>query len=79
MSFNFEIVVFYISVCNAGHYKNGNDCEMCTRNTIKSTTGDAADCNADKPCDGVTEVSDANHTYCGLYTNIFFTIECKNT
>ena len=48
---------------------------MCTGNTNKSTIGDAADCNTDTPCDGVT---DANHTHCGLYTNILFTIECKN-
>ena len=61
-----SLYYFLNSVCNAGHYKNGNNCEMCTGNTIKSTIGDAADCNADTPCDGVTEVPDANYTNCGL-------------
>ena len=55
-----------ISVLYVGHHKNGNDCEMCTGNTIKSKIGDASDCSADTPCDGVTEVPDANHTHCGL-------------
>ena len=64
-------VLSMIVVCNVGYYKNGNDCEMCTGNTIKSTPGDAVDCNGDTLCDGVTEVPDANHTNCGLYS-IFF-------
>ena len=42
---------------------------MCTRNTIKSTIGDAADCNTDTPCDGETEVPDVDHSARGKYRN----------
>ena len=62
--------MFYISVCNAGLYKNGNDCEICSGNTIKPKTGDAISCNTDTPCDGVTKVPDVSHTNCGLCSPI---------
>ena len=40
---------------------------MCIGNTIKSAPGDAADCSADAPCDGVTTEPNAGHTACGIY------------
>ena len=55
----------YIVVCNAGYYKSGSSCQLCTGNTIKSTIGDASDCDADTSCDGTTKVPNAEHTACG--------------
>ena len=34
-------------------------------NTIKSVQGDASDCNAETPCDGVSNEGNAEHTACG--------------
>ena len=49
--------------CNAGYYGNGSDdCTLCPDNTIKSTRGDAPDCNA---CDGVSNEANTEHTACG--------------
>ena len=59
-----------ISVCNAGYYKTGSNCELCTRNTIKSMTGDATDCNTDAACDGTTKVPNSGHTLCGKDANL---------
>ena len=56
---------FVISVCNAGYYKNGTDCELCTGNKIKSMIGDAADCDDDARCDGITNIPNQSHTTCG--------------
>ena len=60
-----NLCCFLISVCNAGYYKNGTDCELCTGNKIKSMTGDATDCNADTACDGITKVPNSVRTTCG--------------
>ena len=38
---------------------------MCTGNEIKSTPGDATNCSADPPCDGITSVPNAEHSACG--------------
>ena len=38
---------------------------MCTGNTIKKTTGNAQNCDADEPCNGETTVPNQNHTDCG--------------
>ena len=40
---------------------------MCTGNTIKRETGDADNCDADVPCDGVITVPNAGHTACGKF------------
>ena len=61
-----NLCCFLISVCNAGYFKNGTDCELCTGNMIKSVRGDAMDCNDDEPCSGVKKVPDTNHTICGV-------------
>ena len=39
---------------------------MCTGNTIKTTVGNTANCNA--TCDGIKEVANENHTMCGEFT-----------
>ena len=65
-------MVWFIVVCNAGHYKNGGECEMCSGNTIKSMTGDATDCNTDAACDGTTKVPNEGHTVCGKDVNIIY-------
>ena len=59
-----------IQECNAGNYKSGNSCLMCTANTIKSTSGDTVNCLANPPCNGVGKIPDQNHTKCG--GKIFF-------
>ena len=51
-------------MCNVGHYLNGSVCEICTGNEIKSTPGDATNCSADAPCDGVTSFPNADHSAC---------------
>ena len=38
---------------------------MCTENKIKTMKGDAADCDDDPACDGVSEIPNAVHTACG--------------
>ena len=40
-------------------------CIKCTGNTIKSTAGNAENCEADSACDGMTTVPNENHTACG--------------
>ena len=40
---------------------------MCPGNEIKTMTGDALDCSAGPPCDGVTQEPNDQHTECGLY------------
>ena len=45
-----------ISVCKAGYYENGVFCVLCSGNKIKTTVGDATDCDVDTPCDGTTKV-----------------------
>ena len=62
---NYILYSYKSSVCNAGYYKSGSSCEQCTGNKIKTTAGDATNCDADEPCDGVGEVPNANHTTCG--------------
>ena len=52
--------------CNAGNYGNvTTTCTLCPGNTIKSVQGDASDCNAETPCDGVSNEPNAGHTACG--------------
>ena len=62
-------MVWFVVDCNAGYYKNGSDCVLCTGNTIKSMTGDAADCNNDTACDATTKVPNSGHTACGKNIN----------
>ena len=38
---------------------------MCAGNTIKTTAGNVANCDADDACDGMTTVPNENHTACG--------------
>ena len=59
-------------VCNAGYYKTGSSCELCTGNKIKSMRGDSADCTTDTTCDGTTKVPNLGHTACGNPNVIFF-------
>ena len=54
-----------VSVCNAGYYKSGGSCVLCTNNTIKSSAGNATNCDADTACDGTTTVPNSDHTACG--------------
>ena len=58
-------LVSFIPVCKAGYYSSGSSCTLCTGNEIKSTPGDAADCSADTPCDGITSVPNDEHSTCG--------------
>ena len=57
-----------ISVCNAGYYKNGSNCDLCSGNTIKLSPGDDTDCY--DACDGITEVPNVRRTDCSKF-NIF--------
>ena len=54
------------SVCNAGYYRDGSDCVMCTDNTIKKLAGNEPHCDSDPPCNGTTTVPNRNHTACGI-------------
>ena len=66
-------MVWFIVVCNAAYYKNGSDCELCTGYTIKSMTGDAADCNNDTACDGTKNLPNSGHTACSkIHRNVVF-------
>ena len=53
------------SVCNAGYYKSGGSCELCTGNKIKTSVGDRAHCDDDTACDGDSQVPNDGHTTCG--------------
>ena len=59
--------VYFFSVCNVGLYWTGSACELCAGNEIKSTPGDATNCSADAPCDGVTSVPNDDHSACGEF------------
>ena len=50
-----------IVVCNAGYFKNGESCTLCTGNQFKPQAGDAGSC---QNC-GSTTVANAQHTACG--------------
>ena len=64
---------FFVTECNAGYYGSGNDtCTLCPGNTIKSVQGDASGCNAETPCDCVSNEVNAEHTACGEYPIVFF-------
>ena len=52
-------------MCNTGYYKSGSSCVLCPEYTIKTAIGNAEDCDADAPCDGVAMVPNENHTDCG--------------
>ena len=59
-------LTMYFTECNAGYYGSANDtCTKCSGNEIKSSQGDARDCSADPPCDGVSSEVNAEHTACG--------------
>ena len=61
--------------CGAGFFRNGPLCTMCPGNEIKTMPGDAPDCSADPPCDGVTQEPNDQHTQCGLYfLSVFKTV-----
>ena len=70
--------------CEAGYYKTNTTpprCEMCTGNTIKTTVGDAGNCDADQPCDGIKTIPNNNHTACGnfyQFTSMHITIKIKD-
>ena len=55
----------FILVCNAGYYKVGISCELCTGNKMKSITGDSADCETS--CNGNTNIPNGAHTSCGKF------------
>ena len=50
--------------CEAGYYKNGVACSLCPGNKIKTTVGDASNCDADPPCNGTNQVPNSGHTAC---------------
>ena len=56
-------------VCHPGYFHSGSDCIMCSGNKIKILAGNAPNCDADLPCDGLTNVPNAQHTDCGLLMN----------
>ena len=57
---------FYVVVCHAGYFYEGPGCTLCIGNTIKTTAGNAANCEADPACDGVMTVPTDDHTGCGM-------------
>ena len=57
--------IVLILVCNAGYYRDGSACLLCTDNNIKMLAGNEPHCDTDPPCDGVSTVSNENHTACG--------------
>ena len=58
-------VNIFVSVCNAGYYRDGSACLLCTDDKIKTLAGNEPHCDTDQPCDGVSTVSNENHTACG--------------
>ena len=66
---NFKLVsvllMTFFVVCHAGHYRIGSQCLLCNGNTIKTTKGNALNCDEDPTCDGVSTVPNENHTTCG--------------
>ena len=63
---NVDIRVCVFTECKAGYYGSANDtCTNCSGKEIKSSQGDAPDCSADPPCDGVSNDPNAEHTACG--------------
>ena len=56
-----------IPVCIPGYFCDGSSCTMCTGNTIKTSAGNATNCDADPPCDDVKTVPNVNHTDCGMF------------
>ena len=63
----FHQITFIYLVCNAGYYKDGDECVMCPENTVKSTEGDDTSCPT--VCDGVTKVPNSGHSDCGKSRN----------
>ena len=59
-----------VKVCSAGYYLSGSDCLMCTGNTIKTTAGNTANCDADPAYSGIIDIPNANHTACGKSSTI---------
>ena len=58
----------FVAVCNAGYYNSSGSCSLCTGNTIKSTSGDATDCNTDAACNGTDNIPNTGHTACGSFS-----------
>ena len=58
-------------MCDAGYYKDGNDCVMCTGNTVKLTMDEDTSCST--TCDGMTMVPNSGHTACGKKDNMYIT------
>ena len=52
-----------ITVCNAGFYKKGGSCVLCPENKIKSSPGNATEC--DSVCDEEFSIANDEHTECG--------------
>ena len=57
--------LIFTVVCNAGYFQSESECVMCTERKIKKTKGNATDCDVDAPCNGVSKVSNTEHTACG--------------
>ena len=55
-------------MCDAGHKKDGDDCMMCTGNSVNSTVGNDTSCPI--TCDEFTEFPNSGHTACGKSGNI---------
>ena len=68
-------MISFLVVCNVGFYRwTGRDeCWQCLGYTIKSTIGDAIDCNADTACDGITNVPNKAKSACG--NNVFTKVD----
>ena len=64
-----------LAVCKAGYYRSESLCITCTGNTIKTTAGNAANCNVDDACDGMTTAPNENHTACGT-SSLFSSNTC---
>ena len=69
-SLRYSTCNFYFSAensCDAGYYKDGDDCVLCTGNTIKPNSGDDPDCPTS--CDGIMKVANDEHTACSKSRN----------
>ena len=64
LSKNKELLIYCFVECNAGYYGNGTSCTACTGVRIKSSQGDAPDCNTE--CDPAKSQPNPGHTECGM-------------
>ena len=71
---------FIFLVCNPGYYYSDPSCYKCPGNKIKTAVSNAANCDADQPCDGTYTIPNAEHTACGKgfsydETILFFSLD----